>query len=1041
MESFCRRLKTLFYEEKTGLGMEFCLFSPMVPFDRRREGRYRPVGSGEGWGENWDRAWFHLKGRIPAGWKGRDVCAHIDLGGEGLIFDGAGVPLQGLSVHTIWPHPDFDRKRFSLFDPAKGNEEVDLWVEAVAAELFGLDLQPDDADSPPETYGRHRAVIGECFLALFRRDIRRLYLEVSLLFDLMKSLPENSIRRKRILRALGAAADVFSRDAKDVQKSADCLRPELEKRNAPSDLRTTAVGHAHIDTAWLWPLEETVRKCGRTFANQLDLINRFPGYVFGASQAQHYAFVKDAYPLLYSRIKDKIREGRWEVQGGMWVEADCNLIGGESMVRQILHGKNFFQEEFGVDVRFLWLPDVFGYSAAMPQILLKSGMETMVTQKISWNQFNRFPHHSFCWRGLDGSEVVVHFPPEDNYNSLLRPSELRRAQNNFAEGDFLDEFLTLFGVGDGGGGPTEESLETGRLQQDLEGVPAVRYGKAGEFLDRLLERKSELPLWAGELYLEMHRGTYTTQAANKKMNRVMELSLRAAEMLWSALPPHEYPSTRLDALWKTVLLNQFHDIIPGSSITPVYEESRDQYRKAAAEVKELTAKAGDKLFKRNDGCLCLVNTLSCDFTGAVVLPDSWQDGDVWDEKGRPVPLQEEGRRRVIRAQIQALGSLTVRKGPAGIEMVGPDAAAGHQRESGASEGGKSGVVASSGSPVLENKLIRYTFDGNGSLISAYDKTTKREVLRDGGKGNVLCLYEDRPVNWDAWDVDVYYAEQLREKTRAKSVHVCTDGPVRLGLEVRSTVGRSSLVQRIFLAEGSRRLDFETAVEWREDHKLLRVLFDVAVESDRAGFEIQFGHVRRATHTNTSWERAQFEVVGHRFADLSDLDYGAALLNDGKYGYSVKDGIIGLSLLRAPTQPDPTADRGAHTFIYSFLPHPGALQESDVLYEAARLNQPPLLFDGYDGRGFSFPWRIEGGPVVLETIKKAERGNGTVLRFYEPFGKRASIRLHLEGERKNIRETDLMEGTIRDVEIRDGAIDLDFLSFEIKTLMVDEAAED
>ncbi|MCJ7682280.1 MAG: alpha-mannosidase 2c1, partial [Candidatus Aminicenantes bacterium] len=610
MEPFLRRLKTLIYEEKRSLRIECCLFSPMVPFEQRLEGHYRPIGPGESWGENWDRAWFRLRGQVPAEWKDREVCAHIDLGGEGLIFDGNGVPRQGLSVHTIWPHPDFDRKRFFLFDPARGEEEIDLWVEASAGELFGLELQPDVADSPPETYGRHRAVIGECFLAVFRKDIWRLFLEASLLFDLMKSLPENSVRRKRILRVLGAAADVFSPMKEDVGRSSGALRPELDKPNAPSDLRTTAVGHAHIDTAWLWPLEETVRKCGRTFANQLDLIDRCPGYVFGASQAQHYAFVRDAYPVLYSHIRDKIREGTWEVQGGMWVEADCNLIGGESMVRQILHGKTFFREEFDVDVRFLWLPDVFGYSAAMPQILLKSGMESMVTQKISWNQFNRFPHHSFYWRGLDGSEVVVHFPPEDNYNSLLRPSELRRAQDNFAEGDFLDEFLTLFGVGDGGGGPTEESLETGLMEKNLEGVPAVRFGKAGEFLESLLKKKAELPVWAGELYLEMHRGTYTTQAANKKMNRKMELSLRAAEMLSSALPPGEYPMERLDALWKTVLLNQFHDIIPGSSITPVYEESREQYRRAMEEVNELTLGAGDRLFARKDGRLCLVNTLS-----------------------------------------------------------------------------------------------------------------------------------------------------------------------------------------------------------------------------------------------------------------------------------------------------------------------------------------------------------------------------------------------------------------------------------------------
>jgi len=501
---FIDRLPSRFYAEQIPLAAEVALADPPRSFAQRLELAYRPIAAGEKWGSDWQTAWFHLTGIVPAAWQGRPVVARINLGGEGLAFAADGTPAHALSWHSLW-QPEFRRDRIPIADPARGGEKVDLWIEASAAQIFGLQLVADPLQEDPRRHGHLEAVVQDLTLGIFRPSVWHLWLDARLLYNQMKALPEKSVRRARLLRALMRAADLFQGDDGTTAAARAILAVELAKKSGQSDLTAHAVGHAHIDTGWLWPVAETVRKCARSFAAQIDLIERYPGYVFGASQAQHYAFVKDNYPGLYEKIRARVVDGSWEIQGGMWVEADCNLIGGESMVRQILHGVRFFEKEFGVAVRNLWLPDVFGYSAAMPQILKKSGLDYMVTQKISWNQFNRFPHHSFIWRGIDGSEIIVHFPPEDTYNSEFWPSGMRHAQENFAERDRLDEFLVLFGIGDGGGGATEEIIETGLRQRDLEGGPRVRFGKAQEMLDRLGARPELLQRWIGELYLELHR--------------------------------------------------------------------------------------------------------------------------------------------------------------------------------------------------------------------------------------------------------------------------------------------------------------------------------------------------------------------------------------------------------------------------------------------------------------------------------------------------------------------------------------------------------
>lgn len=1014
IDLFINRIKTLFYEDEIFMNAEYSRFSGDLPFGKRLRGDFSEIKVGDSWGKNWQRAWFHLQGSVPEKWQGKCVAARVNLGGEALLYSQDGTPVSGLSVHTIWDNSEFRRDRILIAEQAEGGEKVDFWLEATAGQLFGLKLSVEKGDVQPEVYGRYEATVQDLALAVFRKDIWLLYLDSFVLNDQMKALPEKSVRRARILHALNRAIDCFLGDEKTTQQAREFLRPELTKQSSASDLTTYAVGHAHLDTAWLWPIHETIRKCARTFSSQIELLEKYPDYIFGASQPQQYEFVKRYYPALYQKIKEKITAGRWEPLGGMWVEADCNLISGESMVRQILHGKNFFMAEFGVDIKNLWLPDVFGYSAAMPQILRKSGIDSFVTQKLSWNQFNKIPHNSFVWRGIDGSEVVAHFPPEDNYNSDLRPSALIYAQENFREKGSLDEFMTLFGIGDGGHGPTEEIIETGRRQKNLENAPKVQFSHAQEFFDRLAEQKDKLPVWVGELYFELHRGTLTTQAYNKKMNRFMELKLRELEILFSMLPYANYPAKQLDRMWKNVLLHQFHDIIPGSSITPVYADSRKEYEKLQEQAEQLLRQAGGLLLEKKEDRICLVNTLSFTYFRTVQLPASWLRYEVVDQDDHPVPTQDEGEQPVVLVNIPPLSSVTLRKLRKKEEMSPPST----DREF-----------------ILENEWVRYEFDNSGRIKAAFDKECRKQILPDETFGNLLSLYDDRPAAWDAWDIDIFYENQLIETAQLVSRRWIAGGDVRRGIQQTFKIGASEIIQRIYLTANSKRIDFNTTVDWRENHKMLRVSFPVEVKSDTAAFEIQYGHIRRNTHRNTSWDLAKFEAAGHRYADLSDRDYGAALLNDSKYGYKILDNVIDLNLLRATTMPDPDADRGRHQFTYSFLPHKNELIDSPVLAEAAQLNQPPAVFPGYDGTKLVFPFSLNLETIVLEVVKKAEKEDAAILRLYEPNGREASGQLKIEWENATVFETDLMENNLQPLNVTDGVVTLHFTPFEIKTLKV------
>ncbi len=983
-----------------------------VPFKERLALRYEPITEGERWGGAWDSAWFRLRGTVPAAWKGENVVAQLEFNGEGMAFSKDGCPIQGLTNGSVFgPGGDESaRTILPLFPSAKGGERVELWIETAANGLFGIRREPDPDRDCPKRHGSYEGKVNRIRLCVFEPELWHLWLDMDVLFNLMLAQPEGSSRRARLFKGLSEAADMFADNPANASNCRAHLAALLILPAHASAPTITAVGHAHIDTGWLWPVRETVRKTARTFSSQLDLIERYPGYVFGASQPQLYAFMKERYPALYEKVKKAVKAERWEPQGAMWVEADCNIISGESMVRQVLHGKNFFMDEFGFDVRNLWIPDVFGYSASMPQIMKRAGVDYFLTQKISWSQFNQFPHTTFRWRGIDGTEMLTHFPPENTYNSILNPGALVKTEANFREKELLDDMMCLFGIGDGGGGPKAEQIERGLRMRNIEGAPKVRFGRADDFFDRLEKFSNELPVWSGELYLELHRGTLTTQSRTKRGNRQLELALRETEYLWSCLPLSEYPLATLDKMWKLLLINQFHDIIPGSSIHWVYEQTEKEHAECLATCAELKQTAAAQLFDKDKNAVTLVNTLSHDCAQPVLLPAGWKGGLV-DADGKVVPVQRELDGTVVAtAAIPPQGVVTLTRG------------------------GSETIAAKGKGLLLENSLVTYQFAKNGELLSAYDKEEKRDILAEGCHGNVLTLYEDRPANYDAWDIDIFYEEQILETAHGVSAESLGSGPVRQVLLFTLGIGESSITQKVSLAAGSKRLNFQTHVEWRERHRMLRVAFPVNVAADQACFEIQYGYARRNTHRNVSWDMARFEVAAHRYADLSDNQYGVAILNDCKYGHKIHENVLDLNLLRSPTEPDPDADQGAHDFTYSLLPHTGTLIDSGVIAEAARLNQPPAIFAGFRPRTHFVPVTVDGKGVSLEVLKKAEKENCHVIRLVETRGCRTSAEVSLLNPKAKLVETNLMEWT-DEKALGGGTIRIPMKPFEIRTFKI------
>ncbi len=1019
---FYRELGNQFFHESRTFDAAIAVTGQPVSFAERNTLAFSPLREGDRWGKLWDSAWVKLQGHIPEAWRGKPIVCRLNLGGEALIFDAAGMPLYGLTNSSVFAS-QYRKELYFLPENQAEPGALELEIEVGANGLFGAESNPD---FPEQGCDVGHAVALQ--YGVFNTDVWHLKLDAEIVLSLLNlprygadfvagaaPLRAGSREEARILATLLRAIDIYRNDPARAALAREELRKVLGKRADASALRVTAVGHAHIDTGWLWPVRESIRKCARTFASQLRMLERYPDYIFGASQAQHYAFVKQHYPALYAKIKEQVAAGRWEIQGGMWVESDCNLTGGESLVRQFLHGKNFFRDEFGVDVKNLWLPDVFGYSANLPQICVKAGCENFLTQKLCWNEHNKFPYHAFRWHGLGDYSVLCFFPPEDTYNTLLVPDQLTYGADNFEQNDRCDEILSLFGIGDGGGGPKEEYLERGLRCRDLEHCPRVEFGRADAFFERLARQAPELPEYHGELYFEKHRGTLTSQAESKRLNRRAEQELAETEFLATLNGLEQYPAEALDRAWKLLLLNQFHDIIPGSSIHMVYEDSYRDYAELFRLLAEVRAEAVRRNFDADDNALVLVNTLSCAYTRAVEFPAGWEG-----------------------ARIECNGVQTQVCNGAAFLPLAPHSVNNVVRLAGTAPAVAAEVAAAPDMPaVLENELIRYEFGADGTLTHIFDKVAGKVVSTTEAPGNVLALYLDEPTDSDAWDIGRYYLENHLENARLTARSAIRRDACRSTFAQEFTVGGSQLVQHITLEHNSRRLEFSCRVEWREKHRMLRVAFPVAVTADRANFDIQYGFISRTVHENDSIDRAQFECCAHRYADLSDARYGAALLNDCKYGYRVHGNVLDLCLLRSPLFPDPEADRGTRIFTYALLPHEGTLPESPVMREAAMLNRPVRRIDGHRSRVDGFGVKLAGGgSVTLEVLKKAEKEAAWIVRLNETFGRTESAWLQLPDGVTSVAECDLMEWRELSAPPVDcGRAQLEFAPFEIKTLKI------
>jgi alpha-mannosidase len=897
-------------------------------------------------GPLWATWWLDVEADVPEAWAGERVDLLLVTNSEATVWID-GEPVQGLVSGA-----GRDRVAATL---VPSGERIAARVEIACSGLFGwAELNPPSQrpEPIPPAFRLER-----CEIARFDPDAWALACDLGVLAALMDE--EEGAWGGELLRELNRFCNTGDRAI---------LTSLLGRRNGTQAHEITAIGHAHIDTAWLWPLEETYRKCVRTFASQLRLMETYPDYRFACSQAQQYAWIRDREPRLYARIQQAIERGQWLPVGGTWIEPDCNLPAGESLVRQFLYGQRFFEREFGRRAEVFWNPDVFGYNGQLPQLMRGAGVSGFLTQKLSWNRYTAPDHHTFRWVGIDGSSVIAHFPPADTYNAEATVPELRRAARDFKDHERSARSLLVFGWGDGGGGPTAEMLETLARVSDLQGVPRTTIGDPDAFFGELAS--SDWPEVVGELYFEYHRGTYTTQARTKRASRRAERALHDAELLAAVAGE----PAGLEEAWQTLLLNHFHDILPGSSIGEVHA-------RAERDLAEVGAAAGAVRDRLVSGPV--VNTIGV------------------------------GRRDVVARG----GELVMAEAPAcGTGSFVPadrTAAVREDRES----------------FTLDNGILRAVLGRDGTLRSLV--VGGREAM--SAPGNVLELYDDRPTDFEAWDLDPFHLETRADCPPATFAEVVLVDSLRIEVAFERPIGeRSRMRQTVRLDAEARRLEFHCAIDWREDRKALKVRFPVAVLARRATYEMQFGVVERPTHFNTRADAAQYEVPGHRFADLSEHGFGVALLSAATYGWSTLGGEMRMTLLRSPRWPDPDADRGAHELAFAVFPHTGGWQEAGVTSEALRFNAPLLVGDGEADAAGSRSW-FACDELMVDTVKPAEDGDGVIVRLYEPHGARGTARLRVGVPFGTAWFTNLLEDRIGPAEVDGDEIVIPFRPFEIVTV--------
>lgn len=1028
---------------------------PVTAFQYKKGFFERPKdadASGEAWAEfdsksmHWygpdAHYWFRTELSVPESMDQKHVWMHvstqIDEWDDGrnpqfLLFVDGNVT-QGI---------DMNHRDVRLFENAQAGRKVTLDLQAYTGIL----------------HSEFSLVINVCEID---EKIMELYYDLwvpTLAFPRMKEDDKIRLDMEYILSEAVNLLDLRNPYSEEFYASMEAASAYLNKalyedRAGYTDVIATCIGHTHIDVAWWWTVQQTREKVARSFSTVLKLMEEYPNYKFMSSQPILYQFLKERYPEVFEKIRERVKEGRWEPEGGMWVEADCNLTSGESLVRQFLYGKKFFKEEFGVDNEVLWLPDVFGYSGALPQIMKKSGIRYFMTTKLAWNQFNKIPHDTMMWRGIDGTEILTHLvttlsvgQPSTNffttYNGMLHPDAIMGGWERYSDKDINNDILISYGYGDGGGGPTREMLEISkRMEKGVKGIPKVRQEFSHKYFEELEERVGKdkrLATWEGEFYFEYHRGTYTSMARNKRANRKSELGLMDLELL-SVLAKGQlpYPKEELDQMWKTVLLNQFHDILPGSSIHEVYEVTKAEYEQIAKQLEELSAQRLHALTPAGEG-ITLYNTTGF-LRDDIVNLGECRAAALCDESGSLYPVQQAKGGAI--AYVKGLPA----KGSKGFALLTQEELKEKRaaREETVAKTAGAVLAACNGSAeepfclcgnTLETPYYRISIDENGLFTSIYDKEYDREIVQEGKYANLFRMYEDKPMYYDNWDIDIYYTEKFWDVKHADRVEWIEMGPVRFTLFVERSVSHSRISQKICFYADDRRIEFDTTVDWKEHQHLLKVHFPVDVHTDEASFDIQFGNLTRKTHSNTSWDKARFESCGQKWIDVSEGHYGVSMMNDCKYGHSVRNGDMALTLIKSGIEPNPVADNEVHTFTYAIYPHGETWRGAGTVRKAYFLNQPVLAVKGgRPGDSFSLA-SVDRPNVVIETIKEAENRDGVIVRMYESENARTKVKLTWGKEIESAEECNLMEEKEADAEVLGNQISFVIRPYEIRTFRI------
>lgn len=978
---------------------------------------------------------------IPTEYKKRNSCPAPDESWMQFNFDDF---FDGVDKHywlymKIKPQPCNNKHHKLYLDIITGREctwdatnpQALVFLNGEAVQ--GLDTNHTDVELEFEKeYDLHiylyTGMVGGKFifepsLKIVDTKIEQLYYDIQVPYDSLPCIDENDDNAVTTCKYLELACNMLDLRLpysdefyNSIESAAAFLKDEYYNNRGvcgKSDCEISCIGHTHIDIAWLWTLDQTAEKVQRSFATVLKLMDEYDDYIFMSSQPQLYEYLKEYEPTLYKKLKERVKEGRFEPEGAMWVEADCNLSSGESLIRQIMFGKKFFLDEFGIDSKILWLPDVFGYSSALPQILTKCGVEKFVTSKISWNDTNQLPYDIFMWEGIDGTEIFTAFITAQpysrtplkitTYNGDITPAFAKGTRDRLQQKAYTNKEFIPFGYGDGGGGPVRKMLEYNRrLKHGLPGIPKTVIEPVSNCLDKIesdfknaSKQLKKTPKWVGELYLEFHRGTYTSIAKNKKNNRKNEYRYQTAEQLsitTERLLDISYPQEAINNGWKTILLNQFHDIIPGSSIEEVYIESDRQYKDIADKGNDIINNALAKIaagIDKNTGYM-VYNPNSFSATGYVKTDNGY----------------------AFVNDVPPLGWKT---------LSIPD---------------YSNTIRISGS-TIENRYYNLSLDENANICSLYDKLNDREIIQKGCSANVLEAFEDHPYNYDNWELSPYYKQKKWVVDNVLSITPISEGG-RSGFIIKRSFLNSTIIQKLFLYEYSAIIDFETTIDWKENNIVLKSVFPVNIHTGKAVYDTQFGYVERPTHENTPYDSAKFEVCAHKYADISEDDYGVAIINDCKYGYNAEGNTLKLTLLKSGIFPNKNADNEIHTFTYSLLPHIGNHKEGKVIQKAYLLNRPLTMLKA-KGNG-SLPNSFSSvvcdkENIIIETVKKAEASDAIIIRAYDSYNRRCNATFTFGFDIKKAYLCNMLENDLKELEVCDNAVKVDISTFEILTIKV------